>query len=755
MNQNIKDVILIVHSIMKHTIHLDEKSIESALGKVGNIIKCLTSQMSYVYTELSKISSENYLSELFEFWRKIVMKLISSQCVVLRRTGWSEVQTLIGKTKQQSIPPPPISYTVSGAGCDIINGCYDIDSTTVIDSLGPLIYRQRDNIGNTDGKPLYLYQSTLKSGNTKWFLSEAYNDQPGSYQDKDYYTVDGKGSLPPSSGWSPCGRGREPPPSLEQVSLKTPEDEADLEHQLAKWAIESGTIELALSYPYYTGQSQLLQFVKKTNGFAYLATHLTSVVATEQFPTMSSLKKLLTTFHSPSNTDIGLQASHDNSLLIIEAVFNHLLSLDKVCLEKSTVKSFGEIRSQLLQYMRTPSSPDFYDIWKKYTLKLIKAKSLELNLLGWEEVSQIIVKSEETRHPPTNFVVLGAGIDYANGKYELCGYTKPNDDIQYRRTVSTTEGEVKTLCIQYENSYWVLTDVHNNTKLYKQYSYGAKSWPQPWGWVAFESVVGPAPTLKAGSLLIPEGEEYNTLEHQLAEWAIKNKLIELSLGQSTKHDIVPKAKPLIRFLAGNNEKPYPVELSEQYCLKASHLLLAMETCQKASVDNRVLSAIYHLCFNIRPSLPKSMQEINDTITKDTMMLRVERSDPTLLALFVGGSNAHRRQGLYVPTNENEFLTLGRNIGSNTHLKTVRFDSTFTFEGVENDIVSSFVQGFEQNKSIRTITLDSHDISERAGIAILNSIMERESDLTELSLNSCGLSNGRMNLLRRHFFIVRT
>ena len=82
--------------------------------------------------------------------------------------------------------------------------------------------------------------------------------------------------------------------------------------------------------------------------------------------------------------------------------------------------------------------------------------------------------------------------------------------------------------------------------------------PSKAGWVTCRAGSDPPPTLEAVGILEPRGEEYNTLEHQLARWAKDNGVIELVLGDGIHPEVVSRSAGLIKFLAGmsrevNNE----------------------------------------------------------------------------------------------------------------------------------------------------------------------------------------------------------
>jgi hypothetical protein len=110
--------------------------------------------------------------------------------------------------------------------------------------------------------------------------------------------------------------------------------------------------------------------------------------------------------------------------------------------------------------------------------------------------------------------------------------------------------------------------------------------------------------------MVPAGEEFNTLEHQLAKWAIENGVIELVLGDSVHREIVARSTILIRFLASMCEFDTGVEsvggqVPNKYCLQTSHLLLAWKTCTRKA-DVAVSQQVYQLLVSILPSCPSSL-----------------------------------------------------------------------------------------------------------------------------------------------------
>lgn len=110
------------------------------------------------------------------------------------------------------------------------------------------------------------------------------------------------------------------------------------------------------------------------------------------------------------------------------------------------------------------------------------------------------------------------------------------------------------------------------------------------GWVTCCLGDDPPPTLKKIGMWTPEGEAYNTPEHQLAKWAVDNRLVELALGDSSHHVVVKKSTKLVMFLSrfcdrfdwlSEDDSHMNVEVApKQFCLKASHLLFAWKSITK-------------------------------------------------------------------------------------------------------------------------------------------------------------------------------
>jgi len=531
-------------------------------------------------------------------------------------------------------------------------------------------------------------------------------------------------------------------------------------------------------------------------GFENLVAYLNAKVTTPQFPNLEFIKYLLQatfeSFRSSFPGDTMRYLAQEEMRKIAQVVMKHILWLDDAALEKmdlcntiSVLRQFfyaiygGRPQSSFSPQSNPKGLSDFFDFWRSLAFKLVTSQSLPVKLFGWNQITALIAKSEKMCPPPMAYVVSGAGTDFINGKYDVdpetmmeSVYFDPDRELQYRRQIpaddADSEGAGKTITlfqctVSSQHTSWFLSEAGTDSDIdYYQHNslMNVNGLPSISGWIACGRGAGPAPTLKPVGLLVPAGEEHNTLEHQLAKWAIENRLVELALGGSTHSEIVEKSLELFRFLArmchrfdwlsdGGSSRMDIDVIPNQFFLKASHLLFAWESCRKTA-DFMVLTQIYLLLLSICPSLSSHLDELASPIIQTAMMRRIELNDPTLLELQIGSNFTadpiKGEVGVYEPINSADFARLGYNIGKNTHLEGVHFYGTLVLEEMNIVLASEFFLGLKQNSSIRALSLDHCSISENPGIEILNTFANRNSNLTELSLWNCDIRNGGIHLV---------
>jgi hypothetical protein len=236
----------------------------------------------------------------------------------------------------------------------------------------------------------------------------------------------------------------------------------------------------------------------------------------------------------------------------------------------STIKSLQKIYDRLGNNRREVMLL-FYEFWRSLCLSLIKSTSLPLKLAGWELIADMIRAVADHRPPLKCFNVSGAGSRFVNGDYVFAGqttaegYAKPGQEISYVRAIGDDEpeGRGKKLTLFHCNTrshqkWWFLSEADEDQpgtdRDIDYYRHKSKehveALPPPHGWTTCRSGTDPPPDLRPVGVLVPDGEEYNTLEHKLAQWAIENKIVEQVLGDTTIHrEIVSRSIVLIKFLA--------------------------------------------------------------------------------------------------------------------------------------------------------------------------------------------------------------
>eukprot|EP00804_Cyclotella_cryptica_P003556 CCRYP_002177-RC/>CCRYP_002177-RC protein AED:0.09 eAED:0.09 QI:151/1/1/1/0.8/0.83/6/655/3175 len=230
----------------------------------------------------------------------------------------------------------------------------------------------------------------------------------------------------------------------------------------------------------------------------------------------------------------------------------------------------------------------------------------------------------------------GGGTVVVGGGGAVGGASSATTPTTTTASAIPTEGAGKTLTLfrctmRSQQKWWFISEADEDQpgtdKDIDYYQHKSKpqeeSLPSISGWATCRAGVDPPPTLKPMGLMVPPGEEENTLECVLAKWAIENGVIELVLGDSIHREIVARSTALIKFLASMckddsmegedgsmvvaSSSPMHTEKvpNERYCLKLSHLLLAWKTCT-SKTDAAVSAEIYNLLVSILPSLPEDL-----------------------------------------------------------------------------------------------------------------------------------------------------
>ena len=400
-------------------------------------------------------------------------------------------------------------------------------------------------------------------------------------------------------------------------------------------------------------RNELIAKFKSLQGFKVLGDYLSARLGSTEYPSFDIIHILLqaaadSISQHTNSIDTETQRSLDDGLIGFgRSVMDYIYDCSEDTLKKQSHDNLSLILFEIQRiyehftFTRRDVFHSFFDFSRKFALKLITSQSLPLRLYGWETVKDLVDTGLEYRPPPRAFRVSGAGNDKANGIFVYAsqmtedGYAKPSTDLKYElrlpETVSRADGTVKqrTLTVfrctmRSQQKWWFLSEADEvqpgTDKDVDYYQHKSRkheeSMPPQSGWIACKSGgsqgIDPPPTLEPIGLVTALGDEFNSLEHQLARWAVENNVVEIMLGDSVHREIVARSVPFIRFLACMCSRDD--SLSEEfasdsrrnaYGLRASHLKLAWRICTN-KLDAAVSTEVLQMLVCILPFLPEDL-----------------------------------------------------------------------------------------------------------------------------------------------------
>lgn len=354
----------------------------------------------------------------------------------------------------------------------------------------------------------------------------------------------------------------------------------------------------------------------------------------EDFPPLNLIQELLANagdaVHQRNNTGTTKDVEEE-IILLCKSVMSYISSLSDDGLKRIPTEELAVVQQNLMRIFdravvsRRASTYEFYAFWRSMVMQLITSKSLPLKLFGWEQVGQIIQACEAHRPPPKGFVVSAAGTTFLNGTYVFAGEVTPDgyarlgtEFIYVLDIPAEGENAAKKLTLfrctmRSQQKWWFLSEADEEQpgtdRDIDYYQNKAKDFTEPYppatGWITCRNAgTDPPPVMEAQGVLVPAGAEFDTLEHELAKWAIENEIVEQVLGDTTIHrEVVSRSTVLIKFLAYMCSRV--AEPGSKYCLQASHLLFAWKTCTRKA-DAAVSLQVYQLLVSILPQCPSNL-----------------------------------------------------------------------------------------------------------------------------------------------------
>ena len=179
VNHDEEDLVRMVQELTYEMANAVMNHMWSDLGQVfttgfENDVQCVIKGL-YDLCQLSSESNPKILADFFAFWRSLALKWITSESLPVKLLGWDEISQLVKESEKNC--PPPMTYNVSGAGSDFVNGRYDIDPKLLSESgyvklNTDLQYHRQIPADYADedvaGKTLTLLLDTKSH---RWFLS--------------------------------------------------------------------------------------------------------------------------------------------------------------------------------------------------------------------------------------------------------------------------------------------------------------------------------------------------------------------------------------------------------------------------------------------------------------------------------------------------------------------------------------------------------------------------------------------------------
>lgn len=388
---------------------------------------------------------------------------------------------------------------------------------------------------------------------------------------------------------------------------------------------------------------KVIEYFRTAGGFDAFNEYMAMTIGTKAAPSFEVLHHVLIAVGDSSFSRLveSPQVAEDDALSVSKTVMSVISAMNDEELKKVPTDSLNLVLRDLqsiydnLVGSRRQDTYEFYGFWRSVVLKMIKSPSLPLKLNGWEQLGEIVDAVGEHAPPPRSFIVSGAGATVCNGRFEYGGevtadgYQKSGSETMYCRQIPNDpefgENAGKKLTIfrctmRSQQKWWFLSHADEEQpgtdRDVDYYQHKSKEHeedhPPPGGWITCRVAgVDPPPTMESEGLLVPAGQEYNTLEHQLAKWAIENEIVENVLGDTTIHrEVVNRSTGLVQFLASMCTKDaapgLPVSPEQnKYCLQPSHLLFAWKTCTRKA-DAAVATEVYKLLVSILPRCPAGL-----------------------------------------------------------------------------------------------------------------------------------------------------
>eukprot|EP00752_Nemacystus_decipiens_P012357 g10954.t1 len=282
---------------------------------------------------------------------------------------------------------------------------------------------------------------------------------------------------------------------------------------------------------------------------------------------------------------------------VCRAIMKQVVLLGDQQLEKEGLESLGLLVKNLYPMVayRGDQMRLVFEFIAELVLRHIKAHPLPRRLWGWEQASRLIDLGRRHRWYFKAYLVEGAGTQRCNGIYRVSAEDAANAHHRtprLRRSLGapTYYSQSEEGCFVRMKQYkmlstqafwWFISEpdparpgLEGDVKYYCRKSKPAENCmpPRASGWLKRDAGCGQSPTvtpLVSEGYLCPPGQEYDTLEWDLANWLIDNKVVEEIFRERTHRDVVLHSGKLLQFLCGMEDKltPEHVDLIWRSCVR--------------------------------------------------------------------------------------------------------------------------------------------------------------------------------------------
>lgn len=241
-----------MNAFMQRIVSLPDEQLKrenlEALVNVNSILSVLSSHLT------NQKGLSHCMDRFHVFWFDIILKFMNSSSLVLKLRAWEQLEDIIQEAK--ATRPLANSYTIEGAGSEVVNGTYTAANTHPSNDHLTDVLKYVKQANKAQNIPLLtLFRCTMRTKAKWWFLSQADIEKPGTDKDIDYYLH--KSSMdeerePPSRGWTRSNPGInligiDPAPILKRGELILPvgkSKESYLDVKLLQWFKKKALVNL-------------------------------------------------------------------------------------------------------------------------------------------------------------------------------------------------------------------------------------------------------------------------------------------------------------------------------------------------------------------------------------------------------------------------------------------------------------------------------------------------------------------------------